>query len=108
MPAGTQLQVPTEYAERALYLISGQVHIDEEVMHERTMSVFVEGADVTITATSDAHLVLLGGANLPEHRYIFWNFVSTSEERIEQAKADWKAGRCAKVPGDDEFIPLPE
>lgn len=108
MPAGTQLQVPAEYAERALYLISGEVRVDEEVVQERAMPVFAEGADVMITATSDAHLVLLGGANLPEQRYIFWNFVSTSEARIEQAKVDWKAGRFAKVNGDDEFIPLPE
>ncbi|BBB66071.1 hypothetical protein UNDYM_1818 [Undibacterium sp. YM2] len=108
MPAGTQLQVPAEYAERALYLISGQISINDEAVEERTMPVFEEGANVIITATSDAHLVLLGGANLPEQRYIFWNFVSTSEARIEQAKADWKAGRFAKVPGDNEFIPLPE
>ncbi|PXX39711.1 pirin family protein [Undibacterium pigrum] len=108
MPAGTQLQVPAEYAERALYLISGNVRIADEAIEERTMPVFAEGADVTITASSDAHLVLLGGATLPEQRHIFWNFVSTSEARIEQAKADWKAGRFAKVPGDDEFIPLPE
>jgi len=108
MPAGTQLQVPAEYAERALYLISGEVRIGEEAVQERTMPVFAEDADVMITATSDAHLVLLGGANLPEQRYIFWNFVSTSEARIEQAKVDWKAGRFAKVNGDDEFIPLPE
>ncbi|MFZ6875108.1 pirin family protein [Undibacterium sp. Di27W] len=108
MPAGTQLQVPAEYAERALYLISGDVHVEGETIAERTMPVFAEGADVTITATSDAHLVLLGGATLPEQRYIYWNFVSTSEARIEQAKNDWKNGRFAKVPGDDEFIPLPE
>jgi len=108
MPAGTQLQVPAEYAERALYLISGEVRIADEVIEERTMPVFAEGTDVTITASSDAHLVLLGGETLPEQRHIFWNFVSTSEARIEQAKADWKAGRFAKVPGDDEFIPLPE
>jgi len=108
MPAGTQLRVPAEYAERALYLISGQVSIGEEVVQERTMPVFAEAAEVTITANTDAHLVLLGGATLPEQRYIFWNFVSTSEARIEQAKDDWKAGRFAKVPGDNEFIPLPE
>ncbi|MFZ6743884.1 pirin family protein [Undibacterium sp. JH2W] len=108
MPAGTQLQVPEEYAERALYLISGQVRVGDEAIAERTMPVFAEGADVIITATSDAHLVLLGGASLPEQRYIYWNFVSTSEARIEQAKSDWKNGRFAKVPGDDEFIPLPE
>ncbi|MFZ6769005.1 pirin family protein [Undibacterium sp. Di26W] len=108
MPAGSQLQVPAEYAERALYLISGELRIGDETIQQRSMPVFEEGAAVTITASSDAHLVLLGGATLPEQRYIFWNFVSTSEARIEQAKDDWKAGRLGKVPGDDEFIPLPD
>ncbi|MCH8622140.1 pirin family protein [Undibacterium sp. TS12] len=108
MPAGTQLQVPADYAERALYLISGELNIGDDVIQPLCMPVFAEGANVVITARSDTHLVLLGGATLPEERFIFWNFVSTSQARIEQAKSDWKAGRFAKVPGDDEFIPLPE
>jgi redox-sensitive bicupin YhaK (pirin superfamily) len=68
----------------------------------------VPGADITVRATSASRLVLLGGAPMDGPRRIWWNFVSSSAERIEQAKADWKAGRFARVPGDDEFIPLPE
>lgn len=108
MPAGSQLHVPSEYAERAAYVISGEVQVDDAMIQPRNMAVFEEGADVHMTANGDTHLVLLGGATLPEQRYIFWNFVSTSESRIEQAKIDWKAGRFANVPGDNEFIPLPE
>lgn len=109
MPAGTQLQLPLEYAERALYLVSGELRIGDAVIQPRSMPVFVEAADVHISASSDAHLVLLGGDALPGRRHIYWNFVSTSEARIEAAKSDWKAGRFAKVPGDEEeFIPLPE
>ena len=108
MPAGTQLRLPAEYAERAAYLISGELSIDGELVQALNMQVFEAGIDVIITASSDAHLVMLGGATLPEERFIFWNFVSTSQARIEQAKQDWKAGRFPKVPGDDEFIPLPE
>ncbi len=109
MPAGTQLQLPLEYAERALYLVSGELRIGDAVIRPRSMPVFVEAAHVSISASSDAHLVLLGGDTLPGRRHIYWNFVSTSEARIEAAKSDWKAGRFAKVPGDEEeFIPLPE
>ena len=61
-----------------------------------------------MTAEGATHLMVLGGARADGPRHIWWNFVSSSAERIEQAKADWKAGRFAKVTGDDEFIPLPE
>lgn len=112
MPAGTELPIPSEYPERALYLISGELHIAHndkiEVIQAHHMVVFADKTDISISASEDAHLVLLGGATLPETRHIYWNFVSTSEARIEQAKSDWKNGRFAKVPGDEEFIPLPE
>jgi redox-sensitive bicupin YhaK (pirin superfamily) len=60
------------------------------------------------TATADSICMLLGGAPLDARRHLWWNFVSSSLERLEQAKADWKAGRFGKVPGETEFIPLPE
>ena len=63
---------------------------------------------VTITAVRDARMMLLGGAGIDGPRYIWWNFVSSSKERIEQAKADWKQGRFKPVPGETEFIPLPD
>jgi len=70
--------------------------------------VFRPGDAITLRAAPAARLLLLGGAPLDGPRHIWWNFVSSSKERIEQAKADWKAGRFARVAGDDEFIPLPE
>lgn len=108
MPAGTQLPMPADYAQRALYVVSGQVSIDGEIIQPHTLAVFTENTTICATADCDAHLLLLGGAPLPEERHIFWNFVSTSKERLEQAKNDWKTGRFAKVPGEEEFIPLPD
>jgi redox-sensitive bicupin YhaK (pirin superfamily) len=71
--------------------------------------VFKPGDKVIITATRDAHFVIAGGAPMDGPRHIWWNFVSSRKERIEQAKADWRAGHFDKVPGDEiEFIPLPE
>ena len=73
------------------------------------MIVFAPGAQVVLHAITDARIALLGGAPLDGERHIWWNFVSSSTDRIEQAKEDWKQGRLAKVPGDEaEFIPLPE
>jgi hypothetical protein len=73
------------------------------------MLVFTPRAAATLRAVSDARLALIGGAPIDGERHIFWNFVSSSRARIEQAKRDWRQGRFAKVPGDEqEFIPLPE
>lgn len=109
MPAGTNLVLPNEYTERALYLIDGSVRIGNAIIAPQTMPVFTRGETITVEAVAPSHLMLLGGEPLSEPRYIDWNFVSSSKERLEQAKADWKAGKFAKVPGDDrEFIPLPE
>ncbi|MGH6769758.1 MAG: pirin-like C-terminal cupin domain-containing protein, partial [Xanthobacteraceae bacterium] len=71
--------------------------------------IFRPGDPIPVTAASDARIVLVGGAAMDGPRYIWWNFVSSRKDRIEQAKADWKAGRFDSVPGDEsEFIPLPE
>ena len=70
--------------------------------------VFRPGDPITVTARAPTRLMLLGGEPMDGPRHIWWNFVSSSKERIEQAKADWQAGRFAPVPGDAEFIPLPE
>jgi len=71
--------------------------------------VFKPGDKITITAATDTHFVIVGGAAMDGPRHIWWNFVSSRKERIEQAKAEWKAGHFGKVPGDEiEFIPLPE
>lgn len=105
---GARAQLPAEYPERAAYIAKGQVEIDGRTYDEGQMLVFAPGQPVLFTAITPATVMLLGGEPLGE-RFIDWNFVSSSKDRIEQAKADWRAGRM-KLPDLDngEFIPLPE
>jgi redox-sensitive bicupin YhaK (pirin superfamily) len=108
LAAGTTLPVDADTEERAVYLISGEVDVAGDRFTAGRLLVFRPGDRITVTAVSDAHLVLLGGAAMDGPRHIWWNFVSSRKERIEQAKADWKLARFDTVPGDDkEFIPLP-
>jgi redox-sensitive bicupin YhaK (pirin superfamily) len=109
LKAGAVLALPNTYADQSVYVIDGAVEADGARADPRTMVVFNRGGKASVKALSDAHIVLVGGEPFDEPRHIWWNFVSSSEDRIEQAKADWKAGRFARIPGDDkEFIPLPE
>jgi redox-sensitive bicupin YhaK (pirin superfamily) len=109
LPAGRELELPPEHEERAAYVVEGAIACGAERAEPGRMLVFTAGAQVRFRAESDARLVLLGGAPLDGPRHIWWNFVSSSKERIERAKADWKAGRFPKVAGDEqEFVPLPE
>ncbi|MFI4933470.1 MAG: pirin family protein [Caulobacterales bacterium] len=107
LAAGAKAQLPAEYPERAAYVAAGSVEVDGRTFTHGQMLVFQPGAPVLFTGVSDAIVMLLGGEPLGE-RFIEWNFVSSSKERIEQAKADWRAGRM-KLPDldHDEFIPLP-
>jgi hypothetical protein len=104
---GARAQLPAEYPERAAYVASGTVEADGQRFSAGKMIVFAPGAPVLFTADAPAVLMLLGGEALGE-RFLEWNFVSASRERIQQAKADWRAGRM-KLPDLDnqEFIPLP-
>jgi redox-sensitive bicupin YhaK (pirin superfamily) len=108
LDAGARAQLPTEYSERAIYVATGSVEVEAKRFASGQMLVFASGKPVLITAVEPATVMLLGGEPLGE-RYIEWNFVSSSKERIEQAKVDWRAGRM-KLPDADnqEFIPLPE
>lgn len=109
MQAGSVLELPNEYRERALYLLDGQLRIGGALVEERTLPVFHAGDRIMVEAQSPATLMLLGGEPLAEARYIDWNFVSSSQERIEQAKEDWRGQTFGVIPGDEqEFIPLPE
>ena len=109
LTAGTKIPFDAAVEERAVYLLSGEVEIAGERFGAGRLLIFRPGDAITITAPSDAHLVLLGGAAMDGPRHIWWNFVSSRKERIEQAKAEWKSGRFALIPGDDkEFIPLPD
>jgi|SRR5579863_4735371 len=109
LPAGAELPLPREHAERAAYVVEGAVCCGPERASRGRMLVFAEGAGMVLRAVTDARLALIGGAPIDGERHIWWNFVSSSKARIEQAKRDWQEGRFPKVPGDEaESIPLPE
>jgi redox-sensitive bicupin YhaK (pirin superfamily) len=107
LDAGAKAELPAEYPERAAYVAQGSVEVDGRTFHAGQMLVFAPGQPVLFTAIEPAIVMLLGGEPIGP-RFIEWNFVSSSKERIEQAKADWRAGRM-KLPDldHDEFIPLP-
>ena len=105
---GATFALPKEHSERGFYLVKGSIEIGATTYHAGQMLVFTKGVDPMIRAKEDTTLMLLGGEPLGE-RFIWWNFVSSRKERIEQAKEDWKQGRFLLPPTDDqEFIPLPD
>ena len=105
---GAQLPLPTGYSERAAYVARGEIEHEGTRYTTGQMLVFAPGADAPLSSQSAATVILLGGEPLGT-RHLFWNFVSSRKERIEQAKADWAAGRFALPPDDhNEWIPLPE
>lgn len=109
LDAGATLPVDEEHEERAVYVVDGSITCGSKTFGEGAMLVLHPGAHVSIHAPERANVMLIGGAPLDGPRHITWNFVSSSKERIERAKADWREGRFPKIPGDDiEFIPLPE
>jgi redox-sensitive bicupin YhaK (pirin superfamily) len=107
LAAGAVAELPAEYSERAAYVARGIVEIDGRELHDGQMAVFAPGDTVAVRAVTEAIVMLLGGEPVGP-RLIEWNFVSSSKERLEQAKADWRAGRMKLPDADDkEFIPLP-
>jgi redox-sensitive bicupin YhaK (pirin superfamily) len=105
---GAKFTLPTGYSERAIYIVKGSIEISGRTYDAGQMLVVNNGADPTIYSKGQAKLMFLGGEPLGE-RFIWWNFVSSRKERIEQAKADWKEGRIILPPNDNhEFVPLPE
>jgi redox-sensitive bicupin YhaK (pirin superfamily) len=109
LAAGASLPLDADYEERAVYVVSGAIEISGERFPAGQLLVFRPGDRLTVRAVEDARLALVGGAPMEGPRYIWWNFVSSRRERIEQAKAEWAAARFDSVPGDaEEFIPLPE
>ncbi len=109
LSAGSTLPIDAGHEERALYVIDGAIDIAGDTFEPGKLLVFKPGDVVTVTAARNAHFVIVGGAPMDGPRHIWWNFVSSRKERIEQAKAEWKAGHFGRVPGDEiEFIPLPE
>jgi redox-sensitive bicupin YhaK (pirin superfamily) len=106
--AGAHLDVDDAHEERAIYVVDGSVGCDGRTFRAGTMIVLRAGANATFGAHERSRVMLVGGARLEGERAIDWNFVSSSNERIERAKRAWQSGAFPKVPGDEvEFIPLP-
>jgi redox-sensitive bicupin YhaK (pirin superfamily) len=105
---GAKIPLPTEHIERGVYLVEGEVEIGGQSHAPGQLLVFKPGDPITIFSARGARFMMLGGEPMDGPRYIWWNFVSSSKEKIEAAKEDWKQARFAIVPGDEkEFIPLP-
>ena len=104
---GKSLEIPAE-EERAIYVASGNVEINGKEVDEFSLAILEQDCAITVKAREDSRIAVIGGETLSD-RHLFWNFVSSRKDRLEQAKDDWKNGRFPKVPGDEEeFIPLPE
>jgi redox-sensitive bicupin YhaK (pirin superfamily) len=108
--AGQGISVPLDpdHEERAIYLVDGEIEIAGDRYEGPRLLIFRPGDRITVKTTKPTRMMFLGGDALEGPRHIWWNFVSSSKERIEQAKQDWKTGRFAHVPNEHEFIPLPE
>jgi len=106
---GAILPLDPDYDERAIYIVAGRIDIAGETFEAGRLIVFKPGDRISVLAVDQSRLMLVGGEPMDGPRHIWWNFVSSSKDRIDAAKADWKAGRFEPVPGDaTEFIPLPE
>jgi redox-sensitive bicupin YhaK (pirin superfamily) len=106
---GARMQVPAEHIERAVFVVSGEIEVAGQTgtFGEAQFVVFKPGAEIVLSARGRAHLMMVGGEPFAEPRHIYWNFVSSSQDRIEQAKDDWRHGRFPQIAGETEFIPLP-
>jgi redox-sensitive bicupin YhaK (pirin superfamily) len=108
MQRGGELLLSTDYEERALYVAEGEVALDGHLIEPGQLAVLRPGVPVAIEARRSTRMMLLGGEPIDGPRHIWWNFVSSSRQRIEEAKADWRESRFAPVPEESEFIPLPD
>lgn len=108
LPQESQLELPNEHEERAVYVVNGMIMLDKQSFSQGQMIICQNDVPISIMASEASRVMLLGGTPLDGHRHIYWNFVSSSRERIEQAKDDWCNGRFDQVPGETEFIPLPD
>ncbi|MEX2202245.1 MAG: pirin family protein [Dongiaceae bacterium] len=108
LEAGATLPIGAEHEERAIYVLNGPVRIAGDAFEAGRLLILRPGDAITISSDSGARFMVLGGETMDGPRHLWWNFVSSSKERIEQAKADWQEGRFGKVVDDTEFIPLPE
>lgn len=107
LSSGARVPLPEDAGELAVYVVSGEVQVGRCQVRANTMGVVADGRSVTLHAISNSRVMLIGGQS-PGERHVWWNFVSSRPERIDAAKAQWKNGGFAPVPGDDEIIPLPD
>jgi hypothetical protein len=107
LAAGARLELPPDYPERGVYLAEGQLTVGDEPLETGHLAVLEPGRTVYLEARVPSRLMLVGGAPLDGKRFVYWNFVARTRERIEAAKANWAQGRFAPVPGETEFIPAP-
>ena len=106
---GAELDIPADAVERSLYVLEGEAQLDGTDLPARHLVLLDRGTTPRLRARTPLKAMLMGGEPLDAPRHVWWNFVSSSRERIEQARQDWREGRFGTIPGDDrEFIPLPE
>jgi hypothetical protein len=109
LSAGSSIPIDAEADERAIMIVEGEAELDREPLDLFALYVLRPGHAASLSSSSGARAMLMGGGAFATPRHVFWNFVSSSRERINQAKEDWKAMRFPLIPGDDEeFIPLPD
>jgi redox-sensitive bicupin YhaK (pirin superfamily) len=109
MAAGSSIPIDAEADERAVIVALGDASLDGQPLARHSLHILAPGVAMTLTATSDARVMLLGGEAFKTPRHVWWNFVSSSRDRINQAREDWRSGKFATVPEDDkEFIPIPD
>jgi redox-sensitive bicupin YhaK (pirin superfamily) len=108
LAAGADLSLPGDVEELAIYVVDGEIEVGACRVVAGRMAVVEQGSDAVAHARTASKFMLLGGASLPGKRYLWWNFVSSSKERMKQAKSDWREKRFPEVPGETEFIPLPD
>lgn len=108
MEGGSSLAIPTEHEERAVYLVDGEITVEGEPFEIRHMGVLPSGREITIEATAKARVMLLGGKPMDGDRFIWWNFVASSREAINEAKQRWREQRFGSIPDETEWIPLPD
>jgi redox-sensitive bicupin YhaK (pirin superfamily) len=104
---GALLSVPSEHEERAVYVLAGEVRVGDAECKTGELAILAPGVEAPVAAAGSAKFLLVGGAKADGPRHLYWNFVSSSRERIERAKLDWLEHRFPEVPGETEFIPLP-
>ena len=107
LSAGASIELPRA-EELGVYVVEGSIAVNGDPVQARQLAVLENNAEGTMTASEDARIMLCGGDTLEGERIIWWNFVSSSRERLEQARNDWRDGAFDAVPGETDFIPLPE